>query len=61
MLTLATAPEDGTIVLLGSKTCRRAVEAFWATVPGGGAWEDFNYKKIEFAPTHWQPVPEPPR
>lgn len=69
---IETAPKDETAVLLGERTWSRAYEGRWmqgnlTTVIGAGRpitrregwWLSCNGTLAE--PTHWQPLPEPPK
>jgi hypothetical protein len=66
---IETAPKDGTRILLWDTD--EAVIAKWDDISMGGAkgWQvavvnmigDVNYYDAAFNPTHWMPLPEPPR
>jgi hypothetical protein len=66
---IETAPKDGTRILLWDTD--EAVVAKWDDISMGGAkgWQiavvkligDVNYYEATFNPTHWMPLPEPPR
>jgi hypothetical protein len=66
---IETAPKDGTRILLWDTD--EAVIAKWGEISMGGAegWQiavvnmvgDVNYYEAAFNPTHWMPLPEPPR
>lgn len=60
---IETAPKDGTFVLLF--TACGCIEGFWSY----GEWEqsvcaasyDMAHAYIECRPTHWMPLPPPPK
>ena len=66
--TMETAPKDGTRVLaywpavLGGDNAGWAT-TWWATNAGGlSFWESpWEYGNKHTAPTHWMPLPEPPK
>jgi hypothetical protein len=56
---IETAPKDGTDILVFCKI-RRVLRGFWDEARGG-QWSEWPGRQaIEF-PTHWQPLPEPPK
>ncbi len=66
---IETAPKDSSTVLLYSPDAaetRSIFLGFWvafAAEPGGGSWwetEDSHFC-IDADPSHWMPLPEPPR
>jgi len=52
---IETAPRDGTIILLSTPKGRVA-DGMWHKRYGVWAW---TYVMVE--PTHWMPLPEPPK
>ena len=60
---IESAPKDGTRILLGWKLQEAVIVARWVAPDTRGdlVWEldeDGSYVK---APTHWMPLPEPPK
>ena len=68
---IETAPKDGTYVLMVKKGLVPAV-ARWQhdrqifdfieeeDMPTGDAWQEYLAMCIEWTPTHWMPLPDPP-
>lgn len=56
---IETAPKDGTCVLVADTNVWMAVARFW---PGNSYWiEDAASGMRLNDPTHWLPLPEPPK
>lgn len=53
---IETAPKDETRVLLAKKGVHSMHTAFWR----GGIWHCGNLQYFN-SPTHWMPLPEPPK
>ena len=57
---IETAPRDGTEVLITHG--RTTVVAWWSDIFGWRDWGDIGWGGMQdVAPTHWQPLPEPPK
>lgn len=56
---IETAPRDGTTILLFAPAWENAVTG-WTF--GDDEWQDcpFNPNRLDYRPTHWQPLPSPP-
>jgi hypothetical protein len=58
---IETAPKDGTRILAWDGLCMMVL--WW----GSGGWYDAQWVTVHldnnrpFAPTHWMPLPEPPK
>ena len=60
---IETAPKDGTLVLL-SGFGLPVWQGYWVGQVGRHAingWTRFNSVDMEWKPTHWMPLPEPPQ
>ena len=56
---IETAPKDGTVVLLLGRSGRHADGFFEPKAYNGiGVWV---WPYVHAEPTHWQPLPEPPK
>lgn len=53
---IETAPKDGTQILLG-KVGGSMIVGFW----NGYAWDDGDFDSNVSWPSHWMPLPEPPK
>lgn len=58
---IETAPKDGTPVLLGFSKNWHALVGHWEWPLWGELNRDFGFDPFEMQPTHWMPLPEPPR
>ena len=68
---IETAPKDGRHILLGSPKWATCWHGYWRAgrepgTPVGAAWGDPGWTRTNFCdtglePTHWHPLPEPPR
>jgi hypothetical protein len=62
--TIDTAPKDGTVILTWCATGsvdERPVVLAWRMV-NDGRWDDDSGDSYqEYDPTHWTPIPEPPK
>jgi len=62
---IETAPKDGTMVLLYDGNCSRfqwrIVTAYWQTAYGEPEWKTIGKRGSFRTPSHWMPLPEPPR
>ena len=56
---IATAPKDGTEVILYDPAWTRATTGIWDEHAGFWCYGDDYWFKAK--PTHWQPLPEPPK
>jgi hypothetical protein len=59
---IATAPKDGTEVMVVTPNYENAIPAKWFEKwTDGGAWVTPGYSQAHSVqPTHWQPLPPPP-
>jgi hypothetical protein len=69
---IETAPKDGTRILAVVQGFRPAV-AYWQNnrgvfdfidaedMPSPEAWDEYLRNEPEWTPTHWMPLPEPPK
>jgi hypothetical protein len=56
---IETAPKDGTRVLIADSNVWMAVATFW---PCNMYWTDDTISGLKLnSPTHWMPLPEPPK
>lgn len=60
---IETAPKDGTRVLLAAPGHLTMIGSFeaWKTIHAAGPWWWSNGSMITPDPTHWQPLPAPPK
>jgi hypothetical protein len=62
---IETAPKDGSYVIVGKSTWRISWQASWgehSLAKTTYGWSRFNSQGQDFLlPTHWQPLPEPPK
>ena len=60
---IETAPKDGSAIL-GAWQCLNKTwdmdAMFWFEEDGEGAWFDY-FGDYDHSPTHWMPLPEPPK
>jgi|SRR6516162_1664387 hypothetical protein len=63
---IATAPKDGTQILVGWKGVNdrqvvRWIDGLEAWCVNNGGWGEDRYRDDDGAPTHWMPLPEEPK
>ncbi|MGI9292383.1 MAG: DUF551 domain-containing protein [Pseudomonadales bacterium] len=58
---IETAPKDGTWVLLGGCEFGYIIQTARWYDWGVQGWEWGDYSNRGFKPTHWMPLPEPPK
>lgn len=58
---IETEPKNGTEFLAYSDASEEFGVAFWAAIPGKKWLVCRNSIGEDFNPTHWQPLPEPPK
>jgi hypothetical protein len=56
---IETAPTDGTVVMLFDPVLFWPTPGEHVTIDEGFGWRSINYGWID--PTHWMPLPEPPK
>jgi len=61
---IETAPKDGSSIL-GYGNFNKMTSILWDDHPGDAGWgyseQGLYYGRLDFKPTHWMPLPEPPR
>src|SRR5690606_22522039 len=58
---IESAPKDGTLILAYQESSGGTGVVSWANSPGDGVWLIDAYGAGWMYPTHWMPLPQPPK